>query len=125
VCGFAPTAFLEGGRVTVRGHTWGGSSGGVVNTGQMKAGRVTLARLSPRGERYRMHILTGEGLAPRSWEELGWAPPAPQFPSLEILPDGGVEAFAHKALAQHYAVVYGDHRQKLEDLCRLLDIQVI
>lgn len=125
VCGFAPTSLLEGGKVTVRGHTWGGSSGGVVNTGQMKAGRVTLARLSPRGERYRMHILTGEGLAPRSWEELGWAPPAPQFPSLEILPDGGVEAFAHKALAQHYAVVYGDHREKLEDLCQLLDIQVI
>ncbi|HLE51350.1 MAG TPA: hypothetical protein VI755_04780, partial [Anaerolineales bacterium] len=62
---------------------------------------------------------------PRAWEELGWVPPAPYFPSLEIIPDGGVEQFAHKALSQHYAVVYGDHRQKLGELCDLLDIEVI
>jgi L-fucose isomerase-like protein len=125
VCGFTPTSFTDGGKVSVRGHTWGGSSGGIVNTAQMKAGRVTLARLSLHGERYRMHVLTGDGVKPRAWEELGWAPPAPNFPSLEIIPDGGMEAFAHKALAQHYAVVYGDHRQRLVDLCDLLDIEVI
>jgi L-fucose isomerase-like protein len=125
VCGFVPTSFIDGGKVSVRGHTWGGSSGGIVNTAQMKAGRVTLARISLHGERYRMHIVTGEGVKPRDWEELGWAPPAPHFPSLEIIPDGGMEAFTHKALAQHYAVVYGDHRQRLVDLCNLLDIDVI
>jgi L-fucose isomerase-like protein len=125
VCGFTPTSFIDGGKVSVRGHTWGGSSGGIVNTAQMKTGKVTLARISLHGERYRMHILTGEAVKPRDWEELGWAPPAPYFPSLEIIPDGGVEGFAQKALAQHYAVVYGDHRQKLVDLCELLDIEVI
>jgi len=125
VCGFAPTSFIDGGKVSVRGHTWGGSSGGIVNTGQMKTGKVTLARISLHGERYRIHIVTGEGVKPRAWEELGWAPPAPNFPSLEIIPDGGVEQFANRALAQHYAVVYGDHRQKLVDLCELLDIEVI
>jgi L-fucose isomerase-like protein len=125
VCGFVPTSFIADGKVRVRGHTWGGSSGGLVNTAQVKPGRVTLARLSPRGDPYRMHILTGEAVRPRAWEELGWAPPAPRFPSMEILPDGGVENFANKALAQHFAVVYGDHRQRLEDLCRLLDIEVI
>lgn len=124
-CGFVPTSFIDGGKVSVRGHTWGGSSGGIVNTAPMKTGKVTLARISLHGERYRMHILTGEGLRPRDWEELGWVPPAPNFPSLEIIPDGSVEEFAHKALAQHYAVVYGDHRQKLTDLCELLDIEVI
>jgi L-fucose isomerase-like protein len=125
VCGFAPAAVLDGGKVSVRGYSWGGSSAGMVNTGQMKEGRVTLARLAPRGEPYRMHIITGEGHRPRSWEESGWAPPAPHFPSLEIVLDDGVESFAQKALAQHYALVYGDHRAKLERLCRLLDIQVI
>jgi L-fucose isomerase-like protein len=125
VCGFVPTSFIEGGKVSVRGHTWGGSSGGIVNTGQMKTGTVTLARLSLHGERYRMHILTGEGVKPRNWEEMGWAPPAPYFPSLEIILDRGVEEFAQKALAQHYAVVYGNHLQKLVDLCDLLDIEVI
>lgn len=125
VCGFVPNSFIDGGKVSVRGHTWGGSSGGIVNTAQMKTGKVTLARISLHGERYRMHVVTGEGVKPRPWEELGWAPPAPNFPSLEIIPDGGVEQFADKALAQHYAVVYGDHRQKLVDLCELLDIEVI
>ena len=125
VCGFTPTSFIDGSKVSVRGHSWGGSSGGIVNTGQMKTGKVTLARISLHGERYRMHIVTGEGMKPRPWEELGWASPAPYFPSLEIMIDGGVEQFANKALAQHYAVVYGDHHQKLADLCELLDIEVI
>ena len=125
VCGFVPTAFIDGGKISVRGHSWGGSSGGVVNTGQVKPGRVTLARLSLHGAPYRMHIVTGEGVRPRPWEELGWAPPAPNFPSLEIIPDCAVDEFAQKALAQHYAVVYGDHKDKLADLCRMLDIEVI
>jgi L-fucose isomerase-like protein len=125
VCGFVPTSFIEDGKVRVRGHTWGGSSGGLVNTAQVKSGRVTLARLSPRGHPYRMHLVTGNAVRPRPWEELGWAPPAPNFPSMEILPDGGMEDFASKTLAQHFAVVYGDHRQRLEDLCRLLDIEVV
>jgi L-fucose isomerase-like protein len=125
VCGFAPATFIDGEKFSVRGYSWGGSSAGMVNTGQMKEGRVTLARLAPRGEPYRMHIVTGEGFRPRSWEESGWAPPAPHFPSLEIVLDESVESFAQKALAQHYALVYGDHRGKLERLCRLLDIEVI
>ena len=125
VCGFVPTSFTKDGKPSVREYGWGGLTGGMVNTGQMKTGRVTLARLSLRGERYRMHILTGEGFAPRPWEESGWAPPAPRFPSLEIVLDTSVDDFAGKALAQHYGMVYGDHRQGLEDLCRLLDIEVI
>jgi L-fucose isomerase-like protein len=125
VCGFVPTSFTRDGRASVREYGWGGSTAGMVNTAQMKTGRLTLARLSLRGERYRMHLLTGEGFTPRSWEESGWAPPAPRFPALEIVLDTGVDDFAAKALAQHYGMVYGDHRQALEDLCRLLDIEVI
>ncbi len=125
VCGYAPTSLIDGEKVSVRGHSWGGSSGGIVNTSQLKTGRVTLARISLHGERFRMHIVTGEGVKPRAWEELGWAPPAPYFPSLEVLPDVSVDDFAQKALAQHYALVYGDQRDKLVDLCKLLDIEVI
>jgi L-fucose isomerase-like protein len=125
VCGFVPSSFIQGGKVTVREYGWGGSTSGLVNTAQVKTGRVTLARLSMRGERYRMHILTGEGFSPRAWEESGWAPPAPRFPSLEIVLDGGVDDFAKKALAQHYGLVYGDRRVELEELCHLLDIEVI
>jgi L-fucose isomerase len=125
VCGYVPQALIEGEQISVRSYSWGGSGAGVVNTGQMKEGRVTLARLAPRGEPYRMHIVTGEGFHPRSWEESGWAPPAPHFPSLEIVPDKGVDSFVQKMLAQHYALVYGDHRAAIERLCRLMSIQVI
>jgi L-fucose isomerase-like protein len=125
VCGFVPTSFIHDGKVTVREYGWGGLTSGMVNTSQMKTGRLTLARLSLRGERYRMHILTGEGFKPRPWEESGWAPPAPRFPSLEVVLDGGVDDFARNALAQHYGMVYGDHREELVDLCQLLDIEVI
>jgi L-fucose isomerase-like protein len=125
VCGYVPQALIDGGQISVRSYSWGGSGAGMVNTGQMKEGRVTLARLAPRGDPYRMHIVTGVGLRPRSWEESGWAPPAPHFPSLEIVPDDGVESFVQGMLAQHYAVVYGDHRPAIERLCRLMGIQVI
>ena len=96
-----------------------------MNTSKVKTGRVTLARLSSRGDKYRMHIVTGEGITPRKWEELGWAPPAPNFPSLEVILDNSVEEFAKKVLSQHYLVVYGDHRRKIESLCKILGIEII
>lgn len=123
VCGYAPLSFVEG-KITVRGHGWGGFSG-IVLTSHLKEGRLTLARLSSRGERYRMHIATGQGVRPRRWEELGWAPPAPRFPAFEVILDGGVEDFAKNVSGQHYAVVYGEHSEKLTELCRLLGVEVI
>ena len=125
VCGFVPFSVVDGPiRVSSYGG-WGGLSAGIMNTSRVKTGRITLARLSSRGDRYRMHIVTGEGMAPRKWEELGWEPPAPNFPSLEVSLDCPVEEFAQKALSQHYLLAYGDHREKLEDLCKILGIEVI
>jgi hypothetical protein len=72
-----------------------------------------------------MHIVTGEAVAPRSWEEAGWEPPAPQLPSMEFIPDCTVDEFAQKVYGQHYFIAYGDHRQKLEDFCFLLGIEVV
>ncbi len=123
VCGYAPLSFVEG-PVTVRGHGWGGFTG-MVLTSQLKEGRLTLARLSSRGDRYRLHIATGQGVRPRQWEELGWTPPAPRFPAFEVILDGSVEDFAQNVCGQHYAVVYGDHSEKLTELCRLLGVEVI
>jgi hypothetical protein len=72
-----------------------------------------------------MHIITGEAVAPRRWEEAGWDQPAPQLPGLEIVLDDPVEEFAQKVLSQHYIVSYGDHRSQLMNLCWLLGIEVI
>jgi len=125
VCGFCPFSVVDG-PIRVRPYGgWGGLSTGVMNTSKVKTGRVTLARLSSRGDKYKMHIVTGEGVTPRKWEELGWAPPAPKFPSLEVILDNSVEEFAQKVLSQHYILAYGDHREKIEDLCKLLGIEIV
>lgn len=125
VCGFVPPGVVEG-KVCVSGYSgWGGLSAGVMNVSRMRTGKVTLIRLFSRGDRYKMHIVTGKGVAPKKWEELGWKPPAPHFPSLEVILDTPVEEFAQKVTSEHYLVAYGDHRERLEDLCNILGIEVI
>lgn len=72
-----------------------------------------------------MQILSGEAKAPPSWEECGWAPPAPQLPSLEVTLSIPVPEFAQKVSSQHIIVSYGDQTQELKDLCYLLGIEII
>jgi len=122
---YVPSEVVEGPVRVLPWPEFGGFTEGVLNVSKVKTGRVTLCRLGSRGDRYRMHLLSGEAVAPRSWEEAGWAPPAPQLPSLEIILDGGMDDFAAKVLGQHYILAYGDHRQEIVDLCRLLGVEVV
>jgi L-fucose isomerase-like protein len=122
---YVPAEVVDG---PVRVLPWpgfGGLKDGILNVSPVKTGRVTICRLASRGDRYRMHIATGQAVKPRPWEEAGWEPPAPQLPSLEVILDTPVEEFAEQVLSQHYIIAYGDHRQQLVDLCRLLGIEVI
>jgi L-fucose isomerase-like protein len=121
---FVPAAIAQG-KVRARLSRFGLLSSGVLNISRIRTGPITLCRLASRGDRYRMHIVTGEALPPRSWEEAGWDQPAPQLPGLEIALDGSVEDFAQKVLGQHYIIAYGDHLPQLADFCRLLGIDVI
>jgi len=122
---YVPSDIVEGPVTVLPWPGFGGLGDGILNVSKLKTGRATICRLGSRGDRYRMHILTGDAVSPRSWEEAGWEPPAPQLPSLEFVPDGTVEDFAQKVMGQHYIIAYGDHRQQLTDLCRMLDIEVI
>jgi L-fucose isomerase-like protein len=121
---YVPVAVVDG-PVQVHITQFGQLSEGILNVSAVKTGRVTLCRLASRGDRYRMHIVTGEAVAPRPWEEAGWAPPAPQLPSLEVILDTPVAEFAEQVLGQHYILAYGDQREQLAELCRLLGIAVI
>ncbi len=51
--------------------------------------------------------------------------PAPQLPSLEVTLDGPVDDFIEKVGSQHYFVTYGDNTGAIQDLCKLLDIEII
>ena len=120
---FVPTGVVDG-KVKVKPAAFGDISGGILNVSTMKTGRLTLARLTNTADRYSMHILSGEGKL-RSWEEAGWDHPAPQLPSLEIFLDTPVEDFAQKVSGQHYIIAYGNHRDKLEDFCRLKNVSIV
>jgi len=120
---FVPAEVVDG-KVKVTPAAFGNISGGLLNISTMKTGKLTMVRLSNTGDRYTMHICTGEGKL-KSWEESGWDFPAPQLPSLEIFTDAPMEDFVQKISGQHYIIAYGDHSQSLRDFCYLKDIKVV
>lgn len=115
---------MTDGETTVIPAAFGELSEGILNVSRVKQGTITMARLSYTGDKYVLHLLKGEGKTPRRWEEAGWTQPAPQLPGLEIYVDD-VEWFAQNVMGQHYFLCYGDHREELAELCRLLGIEVI
>ena len=121
---FVPSEIVDG-RLTVTPTKFGKFDNGVLNISRVKTGTVTLARLATRKDRYLMHILKGEAVHPRKWEEIGWTPPAPQLPSLEIKLEVPIDDFAQKVLSQHYIITYGDNMESYKDLCNLLNIEII
>jgi L-fucose isomerase-like protein len=121
---FVPREVVDG-KLTVLPSRFGDFGEGVLNISKVKTGRVTLCRLTSRGERYSMHVVTGQAVTPRKWEECGWAPPAPDLPSLEVILDTPVEDFAQKVLSQHYIVAWGDVSAEMAELCRLLGVEVV
>ena len=121
---FVPRDVVDG-KLTVLPSSFGDFGEGVLNVSRVKTGKVTLCRLTASGDRYAMHVVTGEAVTPRDWEECGWAPPAPRLPSLEVILDVPVEDFAQKVMSQHYIVLYGDVSQEIAELCRLLDIRLL
>jgi L-fucose isomerase-like protein len=121
---FVPREVVDG-TVTILPSRFGDFGEGLLNVSKVKTGRVTIARLTSVGDRYAMHVATGDAVTPRKWEECGWAQPAPQLPGLEIVLDTPVEEFAQKVMSQHYFVVYGDATVEIAELCRLLGVEVL
>ncbi len=120
---YVPSEIVDG-DVKVMPTAFGGFGEGLLNVSKLKTGKVTICRLSYSGSDYSMHIATGLAREPAKWEEAGWAPPAPQLPSLEIVFDAPADDFVQKVLSQHYIISYGDNRDALEAICSILDIRV-
>ena len=120
---YVPAEVVDG-QVTVMPAAFGELSEGILNVSRVKPGKVTMCRLTYDDGEYYMHMVVGEGITPRTWEEAGWTQPAPQLPGLEILlPD--VESFAQNVMCQHYIISYGDNTAVMENLCDMLGIHVI
>ena len=120
---YVPAEVTDGG-VTVMPAAFGELSEGILNVSKVKPGELTLCRLTQIDGEYYMHLVVGEGISPRKWEEAGWTQPAPQLPGLEIIMDD-VEDFTDKIMCQHYIVSYGDNSEAIINLCNILGIRVI
>ena len=120
---YVPAEVTDGG-VSVMPAAFGELSEGILNVSRVRTGKVTMCRLTYDDGEYYMHMVTGEGITPRKWEEAGWTQPAPQLPGLEILMDD-VERFAENVMCQHYIISYGDNTAEITDLCDMLGIHVI
>jgi L-fucose isomerase-like protein len=96
---------------------------GIAHCSKMQTGRLTLACLSEDDEGYRMHIVSGVGKEPPQWVEMGV--PLPPWPSVKFFPDGSVRSILDHVQSQHFAAVFGDYVDELQDLCYLLDIRPI
>ena len=121
---YIPAAVTDG-PILVDPTRFGQLDQGILNVSKARTGRATLCRLGSVGDKYIMHIATGEAVTPRKWEEAGWEAPAPQLPSLEFITDAPVEEFAQKAMSQHYVLTFGDNSNIIRSICKLLDIEVI
>jgi len=118
---YVPSEIVDG-PVTVMPNAFGSFGEGLLNVSRLKTGPVTLARLCQVNGRYRLHALLAEAETPPAWEEAGWAPPAPQLPSLHIRL-AAPEAFLQQVMGQHYILTYGDQLPLVKALCSVLGIE--
>ena len=121
---YVPSEVVDG-PVKVTPTSFGGLAGGLLNTSKLKTGKVTLCRLASRGDRYTLHVVTGDAVTPQPWEEAGWAPPAPQLPGLEIRLNRDMEEFSQNVYGQHYILSYGDNAGLFRDFAKLAGIAVV
>lgn len=120
---YVPREIVDG-KVTVLPNAFGDFGEGLLNVSRLKTGQATIARLGHNGGDYFLHVAAGTARAPLKWEEAGWAPPAPQLPSLEIDFESDPDDFIQNVLGQHYILAYGDLRGVYRDLCSLLDVRL-
>jgi L-fucose isomerase-like protein len=121
---YVPAEIVDG-NITVMPNAFGNFGEGLLNVSKLKTGTVTLCRLGYAEGEYSMHVVTGTARTPKPWEEAGWAPPAPQLPSLEIAFDSPIEDFIQTVMSQHYILCYGNHWDRIRELCQILKIKMI
>ena len=121
---YVPAAVVDG-KITVMPNAFGSFGEGLLNVSKVKTGLVTLARLAQVGGELVIHATLATAKTPETWEEAGWAPPAPQLPSLEMCFDYPAENFVQNVMSQHYIVVHGDHMAVLENYCRINGIKMV
>ncbi|MFA6815132.1 MAG: hypothetical protein WCS73_02430 [Lentisphaeria bacterium] len=121
---YIPGSAVDG-KVTVMPNAFGSFGEGLLNVSKVKTGTVTLVRLAQVQGDLVIHAIKAEAKTPEVWEEAGWAPPAPQLPSLEICFGKSSEDFLQNVMGQHYIVTYGDNLNLIRNYCEINQLTFI
>lgn len=121
---YVPASVTDGG-ITVMPNAFGSFGEGLLNVSKVKTGKVTIVRLAQVDGELVIHAVRGTAQTPETWEEAGWAPPAPQLPSIEVVFEGASEDFIKNVMSQHYIVTYGDNMELIENFAAINNIKVI
>ena len=119
---YVPGSMADG-KITVMPNAFGSFGEGLLNVSKLKTGQVTIVRLAQSGGKLLLHVCRGEAKTPETWEEAGWAPPAPQLPSLEVFLENGAGNFLKDVMGQHYIVTYGDNTALIREFCAVTGIE--
>ncbi len=95
---------------------WGGING-ILCSVTLKPGTVTFGRLVEGIGSYKFVYGIGEGIESELRNGV--------MPAISVIIDGSIEKFVETLPSQHYSLCYGDISNEIEDLCRILNIEII
>lgn len=124
VCGFIPPEFADG--VTkVRAANLGETNTGISNVSKVRTGEVTYGRFYNENGQFKLFLSHGTAKPCPKWTELGWEEPTPDFPAVMLELEVPMQKYIENVPGQHIIMVYGDYVEKVKEVCRLLDIEVV
>ena len=126
-CGSAPIGFAESldEYKLVKGPELEGEAGGISIIAVGKPGRLTFGRISRVEDEYVMQIATGEAYREKDGDKYREALGFLSLPYAAIKLDGHPQKFVDNLRSQYMHICYDDLKEKLLEVCRVLDIRSI
>ena len=115
-CGYAPFKLIKSEKPVLyelpysyRGYT------GIISSNVLKEGKITFGRLFEKVGNYGFVYATGSGIETSLRNEI--------FPALTVRLDGLVDNLIRNAPTNHFALVYGDLKNRLNSFLRIMNIE--
>ena len=126
-CGSAPIGFAESldDYSLVKGPDLEGEAGGISINAVGKPGRLTFSRIARIGDEYVMQIATGEAFREKDGDKYREALGFLSLPYAAIKLDGDPQKFVDNLRSQYMHICYDELKEKLLEVCRVLDIRAI
>ena len=90
---------------------------GILSSISLRPGKMTFGRLIEGIGCYKFIYGIGEAVESELRQGV--------MPAIDVIVDGSIEKFVNSFPSQHYSLCYGDVSSEIEDICRLLNIEII